>query len=200
MSKQGQFSRFAFHVSIGASPRAVLLWETVSPAFSAIALIATTIYITIAAAAEVQPGYESTDDTNVTVMWIFTSINAVIDVVNIVLFVREARKHRRHHEKSNSQAEKRTNANMLSAFTHIIIDSMRTAAVFGAAASTKFGVKPYLADAYCSFVVTGLTIVSTFPLFRALFKKIGQLRALSRGENGPKRRSGPLSIQAVSVV
>eukprot|EP00038_Savillea_parva_P003989 m.132827 g.132827 ORF g.132827 m.132827 type:complete len:79 (-) comp11342_c0_seq1:118-354(-) len=69
---------------------------------------------------------------------------------------------------------------MLSAFTHVAIDTMRTLSVFLALMANKFlGLTPTEADSYASIAIAILTMFSTIPLFRLLRKKLIALGRLS---------------------
>eukprot|EP00035_Acanthoeca_spectabilis_P009685 m.170927 g.170927 ORF g.170927 m.170927 type:complete len:201 (-) comp14803_c0_seq6:1776-2378(-) len=69
---------YAEHKKAKATPRGVLLYELVSPTFSVVALIATTIYILVAAIQELHPDPNAADDSpNIIVMWFFTLLNLV---------------------------------------------------------------------------------------------------------------------------
>mmetsp|Transcript_7454 Transcript_7454/g.19163 ORF Transcript_7454/g.19163 Transcript_7454/m.19163 type:complete len:80 (+) Transcript_7454:32-271(+) len=77
---------------------------------------------------------------------------------------------------------------MLSALTHVAIDTMRTLSVFIALIANKFfGLSPTDADAYASISIAILTMFSTIPLFRVLYRKHVALREL---------RQGPISVQS----
>eukprot|EP00038_Savillea_parva_P003990 m.132824 g.132824 ORF g.132824 m.132824 type:complete len:249 (-) comp11342_c0_seq1:264-1010(-) len=75
---------YAEHKKAKTSERGVLLYELISPTFSVVALIATTIYILIEAIQDLHPDSNSSDDSpNIVVMWFFTLLNLTIDIVNI---------------------------------------------------------------------------------------------------------------------
>jgi hypothetical protein len=59
---------FAEHKKAKATPRGILLYELISPTFSVIALIATTIYILVSAVDELKSPDDDDDNPNVIVM------------------------------------------------------------------------------------------------------------------------------------
>jgi len=72
---------------------------------------------------------------------------------------------------------KEVNLNMLSAFTHISADTLRTTTVFIAAAvSTSTGISPDIVDAYAAIVVTGIILCISFPLGHEIYKAIKSIR------------------------
>jgi Co/Zn/Cd efflux system component len=109
-----------------------------------------------------------------------------IDVVNVFLFVRERRRRVAMLEaKGKKMTQKNSNANMLSALTHVAIDTMRTLSVFVALIANKFfGLSPTDADAYASISIAVFTMFSTFPLFRVLRRKLHALYALKSLQMG----------------
>ena len=72
---------------------------------------------------------------------------------------------------------KEVNLNMLSAFTHISADTLRTITVFIAAAvSTSTGIRPDIVDAYAAIVVCGIIVCISLPLGQEIFKAIKSIR------------------------
>eukprot|EP00039_Didymoeca_costata_P003638 m.68809 g.68809 ORF g.68809 m.68809 type:complete len:281 (-) comp12003_c0_seq1:81-923(-) len=180
----------------GASEVKVLQLELFSPTFSILALIGTTVYIlneainsltgpeavcndtltrnmsTTVGSTTSTSDVDDTcgDDVNIMILWIFSSINLVIDIVNIVMFYVERR---RSPEKGN--------LNMLSALTHVAIDTLRTVSVMVAALlASVFGFDGDLADTYASIACSVLTFSSTLPLFKSIFHKWRRLQVVRR--------------------
>eukprot|EP00040_Diaphanoeca_grandis_P021517 m.114722 g.114722 ORF g.114722 m.114722 type:complete len:270 (-) comp28368_c0_seq1:319-1128(-) len=156
-----------------ASKRKQILYEIVTPAFSAVSLVATTLYITYMAILVLLPSYESDGpEADATVMWIFSSVNLGIDAIVITSFLVE------HCKKAKGSG---SNANMLSALTHVLIDTLRSLAVMGAAmAASVFNVNGDTADAISAIIVTVLTLLSTIPLFKILYSKVQELKKLKK--------------------
>lgn len=118
---------------------------------------------------------EPPEGANILVMWIFSGTNLVLDFVNLYTFSLDARK-KRAEIKASGRPDPESNANMLSAFTHIVIDTMRSLAVMVAAASASIlGVDSGKADAVCALTVTAITMLSTLPLFKVLRSKLKDL-------------------------
>ena len=87
----------------------------------------------------------------------------------------------RERYKTKKAADSKDNLNMLSAFTHVIIDTLRSLAVMVAALlASVFGFDPDRADAIAAVVCSVLTFVSTFPLFAGLMQKGRKLQRLQR--------------------
>jgi hypothetical protein len=129
-----------------ATPRQVLLYELISPTFSLVALLAATIYILVSAASELD-NPDNSEPPNIIIMWCFTLINLSIDIVNVVLFVVERRR-KTAELKRFCVTSNESNANMLSALTHVAIDTMRTLSVFVALMCNWLaGLDPSAADA-----------------------------------------------------
>lgn len=72
---------------------------------------------------------------------------------------------------STPKAKKRVNLNMISAFTHLTGDSMRSISVFIAAlVSTFSGVQSQICDAWAAVVVTVTIVLMVVPLIREIFR------------------------------
>lgn len=123
---------------------------------------------------------------NVLLMWIFSSVNLLIDFVNIYLMGRD--RYKKKEEKTGAvccaaDEDEKDNLNMLSAFTHVIIDTLRSLAVMVAALmASVFHFDPDRADAIAAVVCSVLTFVSTFPLFAGLVRKARKLQRLQRAQ------------------
>jgi Co/Zn/Cd efflux system component len=69
------------------SNRSRLIMEVYIPSFSVCALIGVTIYITQQAIALLMdPAAEKSDDVNVLMLWLFSSLNALVDVISLAVF------------------------------------------------------------------------------------------------------------------
>jgi Co/Zn/Cd efflux system component len=69
--------------------------------------------------------------------------------------------------------EERPNLNMMSAFTHIGGDTLRTLAIFGAAlVSSVFGVDPQISDAWAGIAVAITIVIAVTPLVFSVKKSI----------------------------
>lgn len=69
--------------------------------------------------------------------------------------------------------EERPNLNMLSAFTHIGGDTLRTLAIFGAASvSSLFGIDPQISDAWAGIAVSITIVIAVSPLVLSIKKSI----------------------------
>lgn len=262
----------------GASKAKTLKLELFSPAFSILALIGTTIYITVGAVQVIQDkcfynrswvppntttsapasfasiiadgdagGYGSGDgggdggggsrlyqwgedllvggsndpslphcevsNVNIVFLWVFPSINLVIDIVNIWLMWRERSKSKKQPgadqagrtatlDPSCADADDdKDNLNMLSAFTHVIIDTLRSLAVMVAALlASVFHVYPPRADAVAAVVCSALTAASCYPLLTKLIDKARQLQRLQRtmANTANERIANPLNSDSTA--
>jgi hypothetical protein len=90
--------------------------------------------------------------------WFFTLTNLAIDIINIFLFVRERYRKAAELRRAGLSTHE-ANANMLSALTHVAIDTMRTLSVFIALIANKFfGLTAAQADAYSSIAIGEQTL------------------------------------------
>jgi hypothetical protein len=81
-----------------------------------------------------------------------------------------------------NKRESSGNLNMMSALTHVLIDTLRSLAVMVAAfMASVLHMDGDKADAYAAFVCSTLTFFSTVPLIRGLWQKGVKLRRLGRG-------------------
>jgi Co/Zn/Cd efflux system component len=77
----------------------------------------------------------------------------------------------RNNDESKAVESTKSNLNMLSAFTHVGGDTLRTCAVFFAAVvSTASGAKGSVCDAYAAVVVTVTIIFCVIPLITEIYK------------------------------
>lgn len=168
--------------------RTKCILEVFVPSFSVCALLAVTAYVTSDAVNVLIDG-SGDDDVNVYFMYAFATANFVVDVISFAMFFgRGAKAFKDETEEMTFRASIRTfsldgrvnrfdvttesegehssaNLNMLSAFTHVGGDSLRTAAVFIAALVTTFGgVDSTLTDAYAAIVVSVTIVLAVIPL------------------------------------
>lgn len=74
------------------------------------------------------------------------------------------------------ESVKEVNLNMLSAFTHISADTLRTITIFIAAAvTTSTNIRADVVDAYAAIIVTAIIICICFPLGYEIFKASRQI-------------------------
>jgi len=166
-------------------------------------LIGVTIYILIGATGTIRSfheehgdGAEETDDTDVEIMLLFSSINLLIDVINMYIFVKDRRSGAESTSASgsgtdgevdfdssgdsnsdnNSDSDSRMlsakgdNMNMCSAYTHVFADTLRSIAVLVAASIAEItGANGEYCDAVAAIVVSAIIGVSSFPLIVGLY-------------------------------
>lgn len=78
---------------------------------------------------------------------------------------------------------KTTNLNMISAFTHVGSDTMRTLSVFAAAIlATAFNFSSSLCDAWAAVVVSITIVLFVLPLIKQIFDRLRDLRNESNNE------------------
>ena len=175
--------------------KTLLYLECIGPSFSVMTLIGVTVYIFVSAfktIREFHSGVLVEDDTNVEIMLLFSSINLIIDIVNIYQFVRskknssndavevdfdavgassgdggndDANGHDEHSKTSES------NMNMCSAYTHVFADTLRSIAVLVAALIAEIsGANGSYCDAVAAIIVSLIVGVSAVPLIHGLWK------------------------------
>ncbi len=181
--------------------------ELIPPTISVVALISVTTYVSAEAIRtihEYNVGPEDTDpsdDANTTYMLIFSSINLLIDFLNMGCFASASRLFgydlKPHcsdcpdqnncdceDEPQGSGDEKEDgNMNMCSAYTHVFADTLRSLAVMIAALLSVFaGYDGDLVDAVAALVVSVIIVVSLFPLLSGLRRTMGTYRSLKAEE------------------
>lgn len=81
-------------------------------------------------------------------------------------------------------AVRKKNVNMMSAYTHVGGDTLRTLSVFVAAVvSTVSGISGILCDSWAAVVVTVTILFIVFPLASAIYKHRNELLLLEKGES-----------------
>ena len=83
------FNMLSERASQRDSHRLARCLDVFSPVFSLVSLVAVTIYVFYDASQQLRHP-PADDDVNVTVMWIFSSVNLVVDIVNIIFFIRKS--------------------------------------------------------------------------------------------------------------
>ena len=180
----------------GESLQDRLLLEVYVPLFSISALLGVTIYIVTDAVDIIRnPPSAGEDQLDVNFLYGFSSANFVIDVVSTYLFYRKGKSafvsqiHHTHtfHSESrtmvqmplNSDGNPRTkteppvknNLNMISAFTHLGADSLRTLSVFVAAVViTVQGYNADTCDAWAAIIVSITIFFMVIPLLLEVYK------------------------------
>lgn len=186
----------------GVLSKETRMWlEVIIPTFSVCCLLAITGWVTSDAIKVIQD-HGADDDVDVVFLYAYASANAVVDVVSNYMFWE--RKHEvfenvtkgdlnicmesnsisRDIEGDGTRLEKQRmakdrNLNMLSAFTHLGSDSLRTLAVFVAAViiSTDKGVSSSLVDAWAAVIVTITIVAFVIPLMYGVITKYQILTA-----------------------
>ena len=144
--------------------------EVVIPTFSLICLLGVTIYVAVDAINVLTIPRDREHDIDVVYLYGFAVANAVIDLLSSYIFFRKGdikevfynidAVSAQGQEKSLSSSKdisigKTTNLNMISAFTHLSGDSLRTASVLvGAMVSTFAGIPSQICDAWAALAVT----------------------------------------------
>lgn len=211
------------------TPRMQMVLEVYVPLFSVTLLIAVTIYVTIGAVGDiVNPPAD--DDVDIFMLWLFSSLNAVVDVVSGYMFYAKGRdvfyeglqatedlnSPNSNHAMFNdsdadivpeptgtasagdgdgggaSHSDGAKNLNMISAFTHVGGDTMRTLSVFIAAAvATASNIPGYLCDAWAAVFVSVTIVLMVIPLlmeihnaYNRISKKIDLARITSGSGSG----------------
>ena len=184
----------------GESERDRMILEVYVPMFSISALLGVTIYILSDAVHTIRnPPAAGVVDVNF--LYGFSSANFVIDVVSTYLFYRKGKSafiseihhtHTFHTDRfhlssaqvplnpddcghpfsgKNELPEAKKNLNMISAFTHLGADSMRTLSVFIAAVIvTTRGYSADICDAWAAIIVSGTIFFMVIPLLSEVYK------------------------------
>jgi len=173
--------------------------EVYVPCFSVCALLGVTGYVTSDAMQVIIDG-DGGDDVNVYFMYAFAAANFLVDVFSVGMFyfrgkeVFENEEFTIHApirtfsldgtrnisfdqkaiqaaEEGGQKSSATANLNMLSAFTHVGGDSLRTASVFIAAVvNSTCGVDSSTCDAYAAIVVSITIVMAVIPLCREIYK------------------------------
>ena len=160
--------------------------EVVIPTFSLICLLGVTIYVAVDAINVLTISRDREHDIDVVYLYGFAVSNAVIDLSSSYIFFRKGdikevfynidAVSAQGQEKSLSSIKdipigKTTNLNMMSAFTHLSGDSLRTASVLvGAMVSTFAGIPSQICDAWAALAVTISIIFIIVPVAYEIVK------------------------------
>ena len=172
--------------------RTKIILEVGIPSFSICALLGVTAYIT-SDAVEVIKSNGAEDDVNVDFLYGFASANFVIDVVSTFLFyvrrkdvflLSKSGKNISENDAEISLGSElidpggdmapssEKNLNMISAFTHVGADTLRTCAVFIAAVvSDATSTSGSLCDAWAAIVVSISIVFCVMPLGKEIYHK-----------------------------
>ena len=168
------------------------------PLFSVMCLLGVTAWIT-SDAIRVIISPSDDDDVDVLYLYLFASGNLVIDIISYYLFHKnwntvfndEAMQKRNSIVNRSESLElkvsvdstDRKNVNMMSAFTHVGGDTLRTTSVFIAAIIATTGVASgELCDAWAANVVTVTIICMVIPLLQEIYKSSVTLKALAASD------------------
>ena len=176
-----------------------MILEVYVPSFSVIALLGVTTYVTVGAVHDLLYEPED-DDVNIYIMYGFAAANTVVDIVSVYMFYLKG-KDAFYQEKIEhapdgqgpTEGEGVTNysvglhmhihgteknLNMISAFTHVGGDSLRTLSIFIAAALASLHVgAPYKCDAWAAVVVTITIVIMIIPLLREIYRAYHRINA-----------------------
>lgn len=156
----------------GINHRRALYLEVVVSLISGLSLTGATVFLFIEAVRRLEAPEDDTEEEPIYVL-VFSGINLLIDFVQIFFFVREFIKHLRHRKRDATAF----NVNLASAAAHVLADTIRTLSeLCSAFLSVKGGLDPVLTDAWASFVVNAVVLVSGFGLLFSVFTKWKQLR------------------------
>lgn len=172
------------------SVRTKFILEIGVPSFSVMALLGVTGYIS-SDAIEVIYSNGSEDDVNIYFLFGFAAANFFVDIVSSYMF------YVRRHEIFLDQAlmdentsmttstKSNKNLNMISAFTHVGGDTMRTFAVFFAALiSSVTSASGSICDAWAAVVVSGTIILCVLPLIKEIYIKFQDFVATDGVKDG----------------
>jgi Co/Zn/Cd efflux system component len=180
------------------SPQSQMILEVTIPATSVSMLIGVTIYVTYGAVQDIILKNPDGEDVDITMLWLFSVLGALVDIVSIWMFYAKGRSsffetlHDHSHsdddeyhilegdeeEATGAVVKEQKNLNMISAFTHIGGDTLRTFSVFIAAAiATATNVPGYLCDAWAAVFVTVTIVITIMPLLREIVKAYGRIKA-----------------------
>ena len=180
------------------SRRTNIILEIMIPSFSVICLLGVTGYVAADAVHVVMAGAADTREVNLYYLYGYSVAGAVIDIVSSIFFFKDgtgtevfftngtklvspvisttsnvmlAEETRIASLEDAPQTTRKVNLNMMSAFTHLTGDSMRTAAVIIAAMVSSIGGYPsQICDAYAALVITGTILIMTIPLITEIFR------------------------------
>eukprot|EP00038_Savillea_parva_P010304 m.189378 g.189378 ORF g.189378 m.189378 type:complete len:396 (+) comp17715_c0_seq1:515-1702(+) len=151
--------------------------DTIAPAFSLLALVAVTIYITVDAVQRLDDNDPDSNEANAEVMWAFALVNLVLDFVNIAMFF--IGKHHDGRYYASCHLCNSLDLNMMSAFAHVGADTLRSVAVlFAGIAADENYVGSDRADAVGAIVVSFAIALSCVPLILGLRVQHRELRKI----------------------
>lgn len=170
------------------SDRMRFILEVVIPGISLCCLLVVTGYVTASAVDVIRRPTEDHEVVNIFFLFGFSSINVLVDLLSSCLFFRNGEEDvflsyriKKRISSYNSLSESieeaetdgsgKANLNMISAFTHLTGDSMRTLSVIIAALISLIAKIPSnICDAWAAIVVTITICFMALPLLRELLK------------------------------
>lgn len=123
------------------SKREKFILEVGIPTFSVCALLGITGYITSEAVGVIMDGGED-DDLSIVILYSFASVNMVIDIVSFLMFYYRRKTVFSDNKIEEEEIRRSTNLNMISAFTHVGGDTLRTISLFLVAIIATFSSVP----------------------------------------------------------
>ena len=188
------------------SRRTNIMLEVMIPSFSVVCLLGVTVYVAVDAVSVVMAGAANTKGVDLFFLYGYSAAGAVIDIASSIIFFKdrtgtavfytngasvlkvttasalhneiadETRVVESGQMEVSAPTSRKVNLNMMSAFTHLSADSMRTAAVIIAAMISSFGNYPsQICDAYAALVITVMIVIMTIPLIREIYKAHSKL-------------------------
>eukprot|EP00605_Chrysophyceae_sp_TOSAG23-4_P001614 GSChrysophyteH1.ASY1.ANO1.1774.1 assembled CDS len=168
-----------------------MILEVYVPLFSVCALLGVTAYVTVGSVHDILYKPED-DDVDIYIMYGFAIGNALVDVVSLYMFWAKGESVFQQDSRTLASQEilddeievggdqinqivqagtgKEKNLNMISAFTHVGGDTLRTFSIFFAALIANLGGgAPYLCDAWAAAVVTLTIVIMVIPLSREIW-------------------------------
>jgi Co/Zn/Cd efflux system component len=180
------------------TPRVQMILEVYVPSTSVAMLIGVTIYVTVGAVNDIITPPED-DTVDIFMLWLFSSLNAVVDIVSGYMFFAKGRgvlyetindgddmdDEDKYHilegddeEVLQKRPEEHKNLNMISALTHVGGDTLRTLSVFIAAAiATASNTPGYLCDAWAAVFVSLTIVITIMPLLSEIFRAYKRISA-----------------------
>jgi Co/Zn/Cd efflux system component len=168
-----------------------MILEVWVPTFSVCALLGVTAYVTVGAVHDIIYKPED-DDVDIYIMYGFAIGNTVVDVLSVYMFWLRGKQVFEQDRVQLANADSmenddveegiavngtintivtgtEKNLNMISAFTHVGGDTLRTISIFIAAMCASFGAgAPYLCDAWAAVVVTVTIVAMVIPLINEI--------------------------------
>ena len=183
------------------STRTKFILEVAIPTFSVVCLLGVTLYVTVDAINVLSDTSGHQEEVNVVYLYGFAAGNLLVDALSSYVFFMdgagksvfytqvvskyyedvtldnsgpETRITEETISSSNSNSQmnvSKVNLNMISAFTHLTGDSMRTLSVFIAAfVSTFAGIPSQICDAWAAVAVTVTIVIMVIPLVLEIHK------------------------------